>query len=357
MPRNGNGTYIPAPSSWNPAINGNAATAPDWNSLLNDLSNAITQSVSRDGQSPMTSNLSMGGNRIINVGQAVDDDDALRRAQVIKGQDLASASNLGIPIEGSLFDVTGTTTINTFSDVYPGRVVMLRFMGAMTLTNSSSLRLPEGSDILTAPGHVGLFVNVQFGQWSCVAFQKFSPPNHTIWTSQPIGSPFPLWGHLTGVTEPPNNNPDYRYIKLTASDPYNAGVLINQSVTGTAPNVVATAQISLAGSPMNGATVVLLNTERTFIRPGNSGVRQSWLIESHTHSGTTESAGAHSHPVGNARGEGVGPISNAQGSEPVERITSTGSAGAHAHGFTTLATGGEETRPRNIGATYYMRIM
>lgn len=356
MPRNGSGTFVPPPSSWNPAINGNAAGATDWNALLNDIANGVTQSVSRDGQSPMTGPLSLAGNRITNVGQASDDNDALRRAQIIKGEDIASSASLPIPIEGAMFDVTGATTITSLSDVFPGRLVVLRFIESLTLTHSASLALPTGGNIKTEAGDLAIFVNTEFGKWAVISYQRFAQ-GIEVWGSQPIGVPFPLWGNLTGVTEPPANSPFFRYVKLTASDGYNAGILINQSVSGTAPNITAVAQISLPESPMNGTVIPLINTERIFLRPGNSGNRENGLIESHTHTGATSSNGDHSHTVASARSEGVGPISNAQGSEPVGRITSTGSAGLHSHTFTTAGTGGAETRPRNIGATYYMRIL
>src|SRR5690606_4719163 len=45
------------------------------------------------------------------------------------------------------------------------------------------------------------------------------------WHVIPLGVPFDIWTHLPGVEVPPTDNPNYRYIKLTASDSYNAGVL------------------------------------------------------------------------------------------------------------------------------------
>src|SRR5690606_5652696 len=92
------------------------------------------------------------------------------------------------------------------------------------------------------------------------------------WLSFPIGMPFPLFTHLVGVDEPPTDNPGFRYIKLTASDAYNAGVLTDESVAGSAPLVVATAKIDDALSPMDGETVHLINTERRVLRAGSSGV-------------------------------------------------------------------------------------
>src|SRR5690606_15300727 len=90
------------------------------------------------------------------------------------------------------------------------------------------------------------------------------------WLSRPLCEPFPLWDHIPGCPIPPTGSPDFRFIKLTAGGAYNAGVLTNESVTGTEPLVIATAEISLAGSPVNGATVHLINTERRALRAGES---------------------------------------------------------------------------------------
>ena len=44
------------------------------------------------------------------------------------------------------------------------------------------------------------------------------------WRQQPIGVPIPILDNIVGVAQPPTSN-QYRYIKLTASDAYNTGVL------------------------------------------------------------------------------------------------------------------------------------
>lgn len=76
------------------------------------------------------------------------------------------------------------------------------------------------------------------------------------------------------------------------------------------------------------------------------GVSQADTLKTHTHTGTTNSAGTHDHPiprstVGGGAGVGFqfGPLTDNAGS--------TGDAGAHTHPFTTSATGDAlETRPR-----------
>lgn len=76
MPRDGSGNYIPPSSSWSPAQNGSAATPDDWNQLLTDIATALTQSMSRDGQAPMTGELQMGNNKLTDVAKGTNPTDA-----------------------------------------------------------------------------------------------------------------------------------------------------------------------------------------------------------------------------------------------------------------------------------------
>lgn len=170
MPRNGTGGYNLPSNSWNPAINGVAATAADWQSLINDVATAIQSSVSSDGQTPMTGTLNMGGFVVGNLGAPSGTGQSLRWEQLIKGADIASAAALPVPVEGSVFSVTGTTTITSINDVYPGRIVYLIFSGVLTLTNSVSLVLPGGANITTKANEVYVFLNDSPGVWRCVSY-------------------------------------------------------------------------------------------------------------------------------------------------------------------------------------------
>ncbi len=156
-------------------------------------------------------------------------------------------------------------------------------------------------------------------------------PSPSPFESKPIGEPFPLWTHITGVSEPSNAG-DSKFIKLSASDAYNTGLLISESVSGSSPNIEATAIIDYAESLLNGQTVTLINTSRQFIRPGSSGAEQSSQNIAHTHTypfRATLNEGSTSAPSGGGSGSNTG---------------------------TTNSSGSDESRPRNIGATYYMRI-
>lgn len=170
MPRNGSGTFNLISNSWNPAINGNAATATDWQALVNDVAASITQSIATDGQTPMAGQLNMGGYVITNLGAPSGNGQSLRWQQLTKGPDIASAATISIPVEGNYFAVTGTSTITSISDTYPGRIAYLIFPAGVNLTNSSGLVLPNATNILTRANDVIAFVNDSPGVWRVIAY-------------------------------------------------------------------------------------------------------------------------------------------------------------------------------------------
>lgn len=83
---------------------------------------------------------------------------------------------------------------------------------------------------------------------------------------------------------PPTNDPRFRFVKMTYNDAYNSGLLTSQTLSGTSPELVSTAVISYAQSPINGQTIDMINTMGTFIRPGvAAGVLQASRNKSHQH--------------------------------------------------------------------------
>ncbi|MGX9379051.1 hypothetical protein [Pseudomonas sp. JQ36] len=176
------------------------------------------------------------------------------------------------------------------------------------------------------------------------------------WALQPIGVPIPVYDHYGGAAPPTGNA--YRYIKLTASDSYNAGLLTGESVSGSAPLVVATATLSLAGSPINGAFISLINTERRVIRAGASGTAEQDALQGHGHRQTVGTPGAIADSGATGVGYDAGASSNGFGIR-----SSTGTTGNDlaigvpiingANGSPRVST---ETRAKSIGATFYMRV-
>ncbi len=178
MSRNGSGTYTPPTNSWNPAVNGVSATAVDWQSILNDLSAALTQSVSRDGQSPMTGNLSLSGNKLTGLGAGTGTGDSLRFEQLFDQgveQDVASAATTDIgTINSNFVRITGTTSITSFGTNYKGPR-FVRFGGILTLThNATTLILPTGANITTAVGDRAIVTPIgnSASGWQVLAYQR-----------------------------------------------------------------------------------------------------------------------------------------------------------------------------------------
>ena len=166
----------------------------------------------------------------------------------------------------------------------------------------------------------------------------------------PIGMPIPIWDHLS-ITIPPNTGSGAIYIRLTAgqSGPggYNRGLLRNETVSGSAPLVTATAVINLPDSPIYNQTVHLINTEEAFLRARTtSGALQNDQMQQLT-------------------GSFNGPLNIGFGSSGVfYKGGSYDQDYAEGHSWRTWvqfdssrqARSGSETRSKNVSATWYLRI-
>jgi hypothetical protein len=80
MSRNGSGTYnLPA---GNPVVTGTTITSNWANTTLTDIGTALTNSVASDGQTPITGNLQMGGNKITGLASGTAASDAATFGQL-----------------------------------------------------------------------------------------------------------------------------------------------------------------------------------------------------------------------------------------------------------------------------------
>lgn len=80
MPRNFSGVYS-KPAGTTPT-NGDDADATQFNLLMDDMTQALTDSLPRDGSAPMTGALAMGSNKITGLATGTDAGDAVRYDQV-----------------------------------------------------------------------------------------------------------------------------------------------------------------------------------------------------------------------------------------------------------------------------------
>lgn len=178
-------------------------------------------------------------------------------------------------------------------------------------------------------------------------------PSDIIWLSKPIGEPFPLWDFIAGVEVPPTDNPNYRFVKLTYGDAYNAGVLTNETISGSDPLILSTAQIDLVDSPLNGQILRLINTEKRILRPNVDGTLQDDALQNLTGSVFPFYRAGLATPTGafGVTQFGVSPAEQGtQGASPGDNATINFDA-------SRVARTANETRMKNIGTPYYIRIL
>jgi hypothetical protein len=107
LARNGSGTYS-LPQA--PFVPGTTIASSPMNSDLSDIAAALTQSVSKDGQTPFTSNQSMGNNRLTSLADAELVTDAVNLGQVADG-----ALNFGTATGTDTIAVTLTPGFSAYS--------------------------------------------------------------------------------------------------------------------------------------------------------------------------------------------------------------------------------------------------
>ena len=123
MSRNGSGTYtLPA---GNPVVTGTTIASTWANNTLSDIASALTDSVAADGQTPMTGNLNLNSNKIVNVADPTLAQDAATKnysdttylAKASNLSDVANATtsrtNISAAKSGANSDITSLTGLTT----------------------------------------------------------------------------------------------------------------------------------------------------------------------------------------------------------------------------------------------------
>lgn len=89
------------------------------------------------------------------------------------GDIIASAAAVTIPYGGSVFHITGTTTINTIAGGYRDRVITLNLPAGVTIAHTSgtnAIRLPGGTNIVTTAARNVLQLVFDGANWRQVAY-------------------------------------------------------------------------------------------------------------------------------------------------------------------------------------------
>jgi len=223
-------------------------------------------------------------------------------------------------------------------------------------------RAMEGTTAAAFPSGSLVQLRLTVGALGSSILEQAALIPNLFWLSQPLGVPIPIFAHLFDNIHdalPPRDDPRFRYVYLVAAAPaYNDPVLINETVSGTAPEITATAQINDPSSPFHGKTINLIGTEQRFLRASIGSAAGTVAFsrnKAHNHTASTASAGSHTHAIyGGDRvaGTGGGTVRSAGG----ETGVTSGSAGAHTHTVTVNSSGGADAYPTHITAVYVMRI-
>lgn len=149
MSRDGNGNYSRVPGSGYP--NGTTADGPEVDAEMDDIATALTQSLSKDGQTVPTANLPMGGYRHTNVDDAAARTDYARADQV---QDcalstLSSVSGADTITATAPLSMTAYVTGQEFSFVSAGAntgavTLNINSIGAKDVTKRGTTALDAG---------------------------------------------------------------------------------------------------------------------------------------------------------------------------------------------------------------------
>ena len=106
---------------------------------------------------------------------------AMQRASVTAGASVAAASSIALPDTGLMVQVTGsTTTINTFTNGYTGRLAVLVFSNLQILKHSASLICPLGLDATVSAGDMALIECTGSNIWTLRAVLGSTQPRQTF---------------------------------------------------------------------------------------------------------------------------------------------------------------------------------
>lgn len=168
------------------------------------------------------------------------------------------------------------------------------------------------------------------------------------WSFAPIGQAIPL----NSIDLPPTNDASCVWVELSATSSYgsNSTNLKSISTTGTAPDIISTAVVNNANSPLNNKTIALINDDGRYIIAGNNeGSKRNDAIQ---------------NMVGYFSGQ-IADIPIASGIFSGSSVDGDASLGGSYNGKRTtikfdnsiVARTDDTTHGRDISARFFMRIV
>lgn len=185
MSRNGSGIYnLP---TGNPVVTGTTITSNWANTTLSDISTALTGSLASDGQTPVTGDIQMGGNKVTGMGTPTSAQDATTKAYVDAGvaalgtMAIQNANN--VAITGGTIDNTtvGASTANTVRGTTI--TATTQFSGPATGLTGTAASLTVGNATLSVNSTNALGYNQT---WQDLTSSRSINTNYTNSTGKPI---------------------------------------------------------------------------------------------------------------------------------------------------------------------------
>lgn len=214
MPRDGSGNYT-LPSG-NPVVTNTIISSNGWaNPTLSDIASAITQSLSRDGQTTPTADLTMGNFKLRNLAAAIARTDAVNAAQV---QDSALTTLASV---GGGANVITASTAPAITAYTAGQAFSF-VAGATNTTNAVTLNLNAlGAKAVMKSSSSGLVQlspgDIQSGQevqviYDGTQFQMVSPAAPSVspyGTNKLVNGNFDNWQRGTSFSNAANAAASY----------------------------------------------------------------------------------------------------------------------------------------------------
>lgn len=349
MPYNGSGTYAPSGADF-PVTTLTVIASAKYNNVVNDQSTAMSNAVTRDGQSPWTANMPGGGFKITNLAAGTLRSDSARPAEV---QD-------GTYIWGGTAGGTGDALTLTLSPAITAYVAGQRFVFKSSASANTTAATVAVSGLATKAiqlNGLALIANdIVASQWYEIlydgaAFQLFriginvgsefttGDVKITIKTAADVGwvlmNDGTIGNAASGATTRANADTVGLYTLL-----YNNTVDGDCAVsTGRGVSAAAdyAANKTIALPKALGRALATFGTGAALTARTMGAKLGAETLPAHTHTGTTTSDGAHTH--NGIAGSTAGGSNFVAQTDQNARTYVTSSDGAHTHTFTSDSTG------------------
>jgi len=247
MSRNGSGVYN-LPSS-NPVVSGTTITASWANTTMQNIADALTQSIASDGQTPITGNLLMGGNKVTGMADGTSSTDAVTLAQL-------SAVNSVMTGAIQMWPTTSAPTGYLLCDgTAVSRTTYAALFAVVGITfgvgdGSSTFNLPNYSDrfpigkgtIASSIGSTGGSKDAIVVSHNHTASTSISDPGHSHGVSDPGHS------HSIGGTYQAYGSPNISAVLTAISSQNTGGATTGISIAGATTGISASTSVASNGS-------------------------------------------------------------------------------------------------------------